>query len=439
MKLIKILLNLGETFYDKNNVKKSLKFYSLLLLLSFSQNGYTEKFALIIGGPSKNEEPDRHEFARNTVAATMGLRNLGYNTQTLFGPQQRKHPEKEKYKTDFEKISKLNATAPLTASSINQYFEDLISKVKKGDKVEILVSAHGQDSCGEVGKYMRGDFNLGCNHTFTIYDNDGNQVSFPSEKLFEHIKDLENKGALPNIILSSCHSGRAKPMLEKYGLKKTCAFFQTAGNAVGYGCFESDPSFSKDYTSSYEYMILRYYRNILDILNKDPYFKNSKCFKNILTHFSKNKLDTSTIDSTYWDSRRVDSSFQEPVISSLLSIPYFRGESLSFIFRENQTLQCYQIENKINSLVDQINDSLDQTFKILLNEKLNKFNLALEVYNDRLSEQKNTIKSQNQEKIDKSQIKTREAAQALQRAERDLVSEFGKIFKRKDSNCMRTL
>ena len=424
---------------DKNSVKKLLKLYSLIFLFSLSQNADAKKFAVIIGGPSNQNEPNRHEFARNTIAATIGLNNRGYETQTLFGPHQSKHPEKEKYKTDFKKVSELNSTAPLTSNSINQYFEDLKSKIKEGDKVEILVTAHGQDSCGEIGKHIRADFNTGCNHTFTIYDNEGNQVVFPTEKLFEHIKDLEDKGALPNIIISSCNSGRAKPMLEKYGLKKTCAFFQTAGNAVGYGCFESDPHFSKDYTSSYEYMTLRYYIEILDTLKKDPYFKNSECFKKVLAHAKKNNLDTSSIDSTYWSSRNVDSSFQEPVISFLLDVPYFRGESLSFVLRENQTLQCHQIENKFKSLLSQINDSLDETLKILLNDKLKRFYFALEAYNASLSEQRDAIDSQKQEKIDESQGKTRQAAQVLQSAERELVTEFGKIHKTKNSNCMREL
>ena len=77
---------------------------------------------------------------------------------------------------------------------------------------------------------------------------------------------------------------------------------------------------------------------------------------------------------------------------------------------------------------------------IMLNiDKLKRFYLALEAYNTSLSEQRDAIASQKQDKIDKSQRKTIQTAQALQSAERELVTEFGKIHKTENSNCMRTL
>ena len=422
----------------------------ILTIYFFQFHAFASNYAVVIGGASRQDEPEQHEFARNVIAVSKGLIDHKYQTQTLFGPEQKLHTERTKYKADYEQLDKIqNDQKPVTSESINKYFEDLKKKVRTGDKVEIFVIAHGHDTCGDVGKHIRKDFNSGCHHTFTIYDDSGKPVQFSSDKLFEHIKDLEDKGAVPNIVLSSCNSGRAKGMLKKYGLKKTCAFFQTAGNAVGYGCFESDPEFSTDYNSVSEFMALRYFHQLTTELEKDPYFSDSTCFQKVLKHAKDNKLDLSNIASTYWASRNSDSTFQEPTISSLLKIPYFRGESLSFVMREQQILQCRQIQNKFQSLLSKLDKTLDETIKLILHEKLAMFYAAFESYNMSLHEQKSIIeKYENstesgkkllEQEISDAQSKTRLSAKKFQLTERELLDQFGNIYKTKDNSCERSL
>lgn len=111
--------------------------------------------------------------------------------------------ETKKYPADFHKIGDLQKGPTLTASSaatsknIDAAFEALISKAKAGDKIEILVSAHGADSCGELGPYFKNDLDSHCKHQFVIFDERGNEVLYDGDKVLRYLKKMEAKGALP--------------------------------------------------------------------------------------------------------------------------------------------------------------------------------------------------------------------------------------------------
>ena len=77
-----------------------------------------------------------------------------------------------------------------------------------------------------------------CKHTFTIFNSERRPIEFSSEELLRHVKKLGDKGALPTIVLNSCHSGRAKQVFKTLDLKNTCVYFQTAGNEVGMGALK---------------------------------------------------------------------------------------------------------------------------------------------------------------------------------------------------------
>lgn len=427
----------------------------LISLVSFDVFG--KKYALVIGGASKLTEPDHHEFARNSILASKGLASKGYVVQSLFGSPISNDSERTKYKEDysyFERMASSQESLTIQNSSpstIDTYFANLISSVKEGDQVEIYLIAHGEDSCGEIGVHIKKDIGSGCNHTFTIFNDKGDKIQYSTDSIFRYLKQLEDKGALPNIVLSSCHAGRAKNLMSKYNLQKTCAFFQTAGNSEGYGCFESDPDFNTDHTSSSEFLAMRYYQDSLDKILTEDYFKskNFHCLKKIVDYKKDKSLDFSSMDSIFWSSRKIDLTFQESTLSSLLEIPYFTGESLSFLLRTETPISCHQANTSFNPLIAELEKTATDTTKAMLTNHLNTFNSAREKYNLSLTKQRELVEKYNSaneeekvqmiEPINKAQSETLENAKAVQLAERALVDYFHSFFTPPNSNCKRTL
>lgn len=410
-------------------------------LIALSSEARADKYAVIIGGSSKNAESSQQEFARVTAASTMGLLDQGYQVNSLFGSGG-DSPEKQKYSRDYEKIASLQSKKnSATESSIDDTFENLITKAKPGDRVEILIAAHGADTCGELGQLSRNDLNSGCEHTFTVFDKDGKEVQYPSRKILEYVKRLEDKGALPSLILDSCHSGRAKDAFQKLGLKNTCAFFQSAGNELGYGCFEDDPDFSKDYTSSGEYLAMRYYKGSLAEFAKDPYFSQSKCFQKTSKYLSDKKIDLSSISSAYWTSRAADQTFQSPAISSQMDITYFTKGLLQPQIAKQQNLSCEQLNMATASLVKQLSSIGVQISDVATAP----YYQSLSEYNQVVSDLKRMIEkgydtSEQMTAIAKLQAKVREKAENFVKQERLLIDG---LFKNKtaapNDPCLRSL
>ena len=77
---------------------KVLFFVGVTLTLN---SAWASKYGVVIGGASKNMESSQQEFARVTLASTIGLSNKGYSVTTLFGSNENK-TEREKYSTDYE-------------------------------------------------------------------------------------------------------------------------------------------------------------------------------------------------------------------------------------------------------------------------------------------------------------------------------------------------
>ena len=94
----------------------------------------------------------------------------------------------------------------------------------------LIPRAGGGGSFGEDSS--PDDLDPKCSHEFGIVNEKGEETRYPTERLVAYIKQLENQGALPNLILGSCYSGRAKRFLK--GLKKTCSFTLSTGAAVGW-------------------------------------------------------------------------------------------------------------------------------------------------------------------------------------------------------------
>jgi hypothetical protein len=421
------------------------------------------KYALVIGGASKQAEPEYQEFARNTAAVTEGLTAKGYRVATLFGGPvvqgSEALVERSRYFVDYSKIGALQiaqkpqifASDPnVTAGSIDAALAALVAKAKPGDQIQIYVTAHGEDSCGELGTLIRNDLGSGCHHTFTVFNAEGHEVQYPSDKIIDALSKLEAKGALPTLVLDSCHSGRAMNEFKAKNLAKTCAYFETAGNETGYGCFENDPAFAKDYTSTGEYISMRYYAGILDRLQKDPYFSNNhgSCFGKTIKHFQEKKMDLSTIESAYWSSRLYDASFESPSISSLISLSYFTKGEFSPYLPESKPLSCTQVNLELDSFVRELSDVKTLTVSIqksAYDQSIEDYNSELEKLSAALDAIK-TVKSPSQDAVKnvaglQAQVETK--ANLVVERERALIQTYyqqsADSAPMKNPNCERAL
>lgn len=410
------------------------------------EKALAENYALVIGGSSKKAESKQHEFARITAAASIGLEAKGYKVMTLFGSGL-DDKEKEKYLTDFQKIEliqKKNALSTpntATASNIDAAFEALLEKVQSGERIEVLLIAHGSDSCDELGPFISNDLGFQCQHTFTVFNSKGKEIQYPSEKILRYLKRLEDKGALPTIVFSSCHSGRAKAQFKRLGLTNTCAYFQNAGNELGNSCFEDDPDFAKDYTSSGEYISMRYYQTSLPMLEKDPYFSQSSCFQKTTKHYREMKMNLSSISSTYWSSRKEDLTFQSPAISSLMKFPYFTKGQIQPQISHEKTLSCEQLEMSNKSLFKQLSDlgkQISDVATIPYYQSIEEYNFTVNNLKDELNKKIPETSARLLE-ISILQKAVREKAENFMRQERQLIDQ---LFKDKGSDsdpCARNL
>ncbi len=404
-----------------------LSFLFLLFIYFFACPAQASQFALVIGGATKNMESTQQEFARTTLASAIGLNMKGYNVTTLFGSAKNSE-EQQKYAGDYKKFETVPGTKDnATNSAIDKAFEDLIAKAHSGDSVEILVAAHGNDTCGELGGLIKNDLSSGCKHTFTVFDKDGYEAQYASDKILQYVKRLEEKGAQTNIVFSSCHSGRAKDEFKKLNLKNSCAFFQTAGNELGYGCFEDDPDFSKDFTSSSEYFALMYYKDALPQLKKDPYFSKSKCFQKTTQYFKNQKMDLTSMSSTFWSARKSDQTFQSPALSSLLNFNYFSKGTLQPQINKAQALSCEQLKMANTTLTKQLLNLGAQISDAVTNS----YDQSLVEYNQAVLELQSSIeKPESALQISNKQAKVDDLAATVVHQERILIDQ---LFKQNQS------
>ncbi|MFN7454629.1 MAG: hypothetical protein ACK5RO_08210 [Pseudobdellovibrionaceae bacterium] len=419
----------------------------IFFFLAFSSGTVlANNYALVIGGSSKKVESKHHEFARVTAAATIGLEAKGYKVTTLFGSG-REDQEKEKYSDDFKKLDPLQANNAVgtsraaTSSNIDSVFEALIEKTKSGDKIEILLIAHGSDTCQELGPHIRSDAGSQCQHTFTVFDSAGREIQYPSEKVLRYVKKLEDKGALPSIVLGSCHSGRAKAQFKNLGLTNTCAYFQTAGNELGYGCFDDDPDFATDFTSTGEYVAMRYYQASLPTLEKDPYFSQSACFQKTAKHYRDKKLNLSSISSAYWTSRTQDLTFQSPALSTLLTFPYFTTGLFQPQITKEQSLSCEQLSSTNNALIKQLTSlgaHLTDAATVPYYQALNDYNSAVRSLKDEL-DKKLPETPENLLRITTLQSKVKEKAKGFMLQERQLIDQIFRDHRDVSDPCSRSL
>ncbi len=427
----------------------------LVFLAATTENvALAEKYALVIGGPSLASGAlggghSTQDFARPVIESAAGLQLNGYQTTVLFGftgSQVSPDPkalgaarEMSLYAKDYQAVKDTKNSIPFelnsaTQGNITTQLEDLVNKAKPGDKVEIVVQAHGKNSCTLDSVFVKEGAaqqeHKNCSHVFMIATADGKTENLDSRILIEAIKKLEAKGALPNLVLGSCYSGAIAPYLKD--LKNSCVTMLASDSAVGYACFDDDfttEGSSKDFTSTGEAIIARYINgHEAELEAKVPYLKNNPCVKAIQKHKQDQKINSSSIAAAYWSARKSDESLDQPSISSIIELPYFSNDvyNKAFMLRgPGDFLSCKKFIDTLGPFVEKIQGMS----KPLALASFHTLLQSVSQYNESIAEQARLIALMAEqpndkgliEKIVQAQSQTHNLASAVIKNERALV------------------
>lgn len=384
-----------------------MKKWTILFLLSFE--AWTKDYALVIGGTSSKSNNPEHEFARDVIATAEGFRAQGREVTTLFGTygveekkdnlstlKGRDQSEAQMYSKDYQELTKrFPETKAISKKNILESFSNLAEKAKSGDKVTVLVYAHGHTECkkqensGESTSVIsikdsgvttaQSDFDPNCHHEIEVISENGERTRFKTAEIVPYLKKIENKGAQVNLVVDSCFSGTLKKELAH--LKDTCSVLLATGDSWGLGCFEKDPEDSLDYTATLSYVKYMSYLNIADQLAKDPYFEKSKCFAKIKKHAEDMgiKNPSAPISETYWQAWSKDSAAHEPSISDLFGVSYF--QSGQFSEELNQMFGDQICTHNVGVDLDQVEAMLPQTLKAAFHEQTKTYLKVMNQYN----------------------------------------------------------
>ncbi|MEK7690996.1 MAG: hypothetical protein AAB425_08245, partial [Bdellovibrionota bacterium] len=336
-----------------------------------------------------------------------------------------------------------------------------------GDMVEIFVTGHGNVECssgtGQKGTLKTQSAASGavpaspstgpstsdsesdtaekCEHVFGVFDATGNEFSYPTSKIIAYLARLEAKGALPNLVMDSCHSGEIKPHLS--GLKKTCVAMSGHGDSVSYGCFESDPDTLVDYTSSIEYVAMRYYAGILDSLAADPYLQNSRCFQKTTQHAQAQKVKLGTIEDAYWSSRPWDLAFHEPSLNTMVDSQYFTVGHFGAVFENRNDLLCIA---DVTIGLEEIIAQVRKNARAVLDTAKGQIVEAVESYNRSIEAQRawRTRYPDQLSRLAELQAETNRLARFVVQREREFMAEVRRLDgdfqdEREDRACARRL
>ena len=207
------------------------------------------------------------------------------------------------------------------------------------------------------------------------------------------------------------------------------------GNELGYGCFNDDPDFAQDYTSTGEYITYRYYAKIAHELQSDPYFKKQSCFAKVLDHAKEKGIVAATVSQAYWSSRLRDLSFQSPAISDVLNQNYFLNGSFLPKLEANNIVSCSVAQLSLEQILSQYNEM----------EKLNRslalsfFWQALNNYNGAVSLLRSAIATNKPLDIAKKQAAVQKRAIDFIKAERETINQLLANDSGYTKNCERPL
>lgn len=348
-----------------NHLIRKLKIFLILSILChlplMSQAAaQTKHLALVVGGPSL-EEGTRHEFARNFAAVSIGLKTNGFQVTGLFGGKIKNNDlyfkldnishfysrgmdfnlaelENGKYKYEYDFLENQNLISDgATYLAIERYFFEIIKISEEIKSLDLHIEAHGIAECLNDTKtstnrafdaeiQSHDELSENCESFLLLYNENGAVIKYPAKRLLEFILTLERRKIHVNSNLSACHMGYLKKHFKN--LNNSCVFIPSTGNSFSFGCVDEKDSTADLplHTSTSEVMGLRYYVKSLDKLLDIPFFRESKCFNLVISHYRQHQkeINFSSPLSTFWSARKYDNNPQEPALNSLIKNSYFK-------------------------------------------------------------------------------------------------------------------
>ncbi len=392
----------------------------LITFLILVNIAHAKKYALIISGPGTTSNSD-HEFARNTLTTGIGLKDKGYEVSVLFSGIKKPNENSIIYKARdiFSKDNYWDSYVhqeetqafPEAYSAITRHFPNaksatknniqntlniISSQIKPGDTFTMSLGAHGINKC-RIYKNIFEKTERICKHMIEIVDFKGRKTSIETKELFQHIIAMDRKGVNVNLIFNSCHSGELKKYLKD--LRNTCSIVLSSEDAVGFGCFEDDPPFIKDYTSTLEYVLLGAYHQSLEKIYSDPYLQKSKCLSKVVNHAKRFEfgygLDTN-INDIFWNARLLDETLQESSISDIFDFNIQREGLISEEIYKNSPSKYYFSSKPIcidfsQSNFNDITSKMNEYQRIIFYEQLSSLKNEIDKYNQHILESKKYI------------------------------------------------
>ncbi len=435
----------------------------LFFCLFFFNQAEAARLGLVVGGVAKSYGtigalPTDHEFGYAVARNARGLEESGYEVTTLFDSvgmnfesskdtdsflpgvaRAKKLQENMKFQHDYIK-NELKGK-PATVNNFEKAFDDLIAKAKPNDEVVVDLFMHGHLFCNgkQVGikPSVKSNHQDGCEYKFGLLNPETGDYDYITGSILTNkIKKLNDTGAKINLNLQSCHSGAIQQDLS--GLKNVCAFFASSANNVAWGCFPSDPPGDLSYTSVGDQISYHYYKDHIEKLKQDPFFKKDSCMDKIRDYAEANKTQGSSFYEIFWNSRLHDRMPEEPSISSLVQNPLFTMGHFAATINSLEEICVREMEVEIENSLQLLSGIQKNNLSLLLKEMKAK----IDIYNKNILDQKQAIKDRNNEAIIKLQRETEEVARNVIQQERILVNELnnsGRITTSPDDPCKRKI
>lgn len=407
----------------------------LVLALLGAERAWSRDFALVLAGFGRLGETKTHDFAMPSAAASLCLRQAGYEVRHLAGPQNPDDPQamdgSKVFPEDyaFLREQKLGHT-PATLANIDAQMRGLVADVKKARaagedvNVEIVVNAHGRTWCakdlsgfgktsgkpggGSAGGGSPGGFDPGgppgtlppgpgglppgwgqaekreCRHVIEVFDGQ-KVVLMESRQLKAAVAEMEKAGAHVNLNLNSCNAGASKDDFD--GLKGVCTFYGTAEESFATGCHKKMAEDIKDgwwNSNTYVNMFRACGGRFADLKKPEfkGYFSQDACFQGLEAHLERNKIDLTSVASAYFGERRQSTSFEASLLSCF-DLKHLNESDIGTAIYQRKEMCRPSADENLKKLLE----GIEPARQALVREAFNVYDRAIESYNASIQKQ----------------------------------------------------
>lgn len=428
-----------------------------IILLLYTPAVFAKKFALVIGGSSRDENAvfqkpqyDPHEFGHNIARQAHGFERQGYEVTTLFGisgmPEASLPDQLQDYKksqqTLYNKLESMGAKAA-TKENIIASLKQIRDSANPGDEFSFNLSAHGYRECDgrddnsvSISADRVDNTVAGCRHMIAVADPNGGFIKIPTSEITEVLREIDQKGIKANVNFGSCHSGAAQNLFD--GFQNTCVSLPASANNYAWSCFPSDAPNDNSFTSVSDMIQTASFIDSADEMMQDEFFKSDPCLEKLVRHYRQNNIAGSTQYDVFMNARRSDITGNEPSLSSQYGFSYFTSGELSAIgsnYGLNTAAQHMVCEVSVDIRIDDFINTLSTLLRTRIDDELgirrSGLKTSIETYNDLIRQQVTLVQDlqRNQGRPDDPrlvalQLRVKEAMETVMRAERSLVDLF---------------